>query len=72
VIVALPAATPVTTPPPDVTVAIDVLLLVHDVPVSELVRLMVEPIHTGVLPPMLFAPPPTIIEVVFQQVALVE
>jgi hypothetical protein len=44
--VTIPAATPVTTPVDDPTVAIAPMLLVHVPPVVESLMVMVEPIHT--------------------------
>jgi len=50
VIVATPAATPVTTPVFETTVAIEVLLDVHDPPATVDVKVRVAPIHTVCVP----------------------
>lgn len=47
----MPATTPVTTPPEEVTVAIDVLLLLHTPPLVASVNVVVSPGHTGLAPP---------------------
>jgi hypothetical protein len=52
--VAVPALTPLTTPVPAPTVAIDALLLVHVPPVAVLVNVVVAPAHT-LLPPLIAA-----------------
>ena len=46
----VPNATPVKSPVVDPIVATAVLLLVHVPPVDELVRVVVEPLHTVVVP----------------------
>jgi hypothetical protein len=51
VIVVVPGATPVTTPVPALTVATDVLLLVHETAVAvALLRFVVEPGHMASVP----------------------
>lgn len=50
--VAVPAATPVTTPLPAPTEAIDGSLLLH-VPPPEPVSVVVKPVHTVVVPPVI-------------------
>ena len=56
VIVAVPAATPVTIPDEVPTVAIDVLLLVHIPPAVASLNVVVEPTQTLPLPPMVESP----------------
>ena len=55
VIVVVPpaVATPVTTPLDEPTVATEVLLLLHVPPVVESVNVVVEPAHTGDIPPVI-------------------
>jgi hypothetical protein len=50
VIVAVPTATPVTTPLPDPTVAIAALLLLHAPAPAPSLSAIVEPIHIGAFP----------------------
>jgi len=56
----VPAVIPVTTPEVVPTVAIDVALLAHVPPAGEPERVIVEPAHITVPPPMIDAPVVTV------------
>ena len=67
VINALPAKTPETTPEPEPTVAIPVLLLVHEPPPEASVNNVISPWHTYVLPAIADGSGFTVIGIVVMQ-----